>query len=152
MLVIKRKYLLLIGIAILFTSLILSTIPRYLEIRKISENIENELPKLEKSYNRYIEQLKAIEEIKKILKNPPEIEPGMFNGVRISRRGEEITLRGVVNGEEFVKMLNYFIRNPNSYIEYINLRNHAENPMSISTPVESQADVHIKVRILELKK
>lgn len=152
MLVIKRKYLLLIGITILFASLILSTIPRYLEMKRISESIERELPKLEQSYKRYIEQLKAIEEIKKVLKNPPEIEPDMFKGVRISKRGEEITLSGVVSGEEFVKILNYFIRNPNSYVEYIRLKNHAENPMSISTPVESLADVYMKIRILELKK
>ena len=152
MLVIKRKYLFLIGITILFSSLALSTIPKYLEIKKTSETIENDLPKLEESYKRYVEQLKAIEEIKKVLKNPPEISPDMFEGLKISRSKGEITITGTINGEEFVKILNYFIKNPNSYVEYINLKNHAENPMSISTPVESRADVYIKIRVLELKK
>ena len=152
MLVINRKYLMIMGLTLLFVSLFFATVPKYLEIKNTAKSLEAEFPKLEESYRRYTEQLKAMEEIKKVLKNPPEIKPDMFEGVRISKRGEDIILSGVVNGEEFVKILNYFITNPNSYIEYISLRNHAENPISISTPEKSLADVYMKIRILELKK
>ncbi len=152
MLVIKRKYLLALGLTLLFVSLFFATVPKYLEMKSTVRRLESEFPKLEESYKRYVEQLKAIEEIKKVLKNPPEINPEMFEGVRISKRGEDIVLSGVVDGKEFVKILDYFTKNPNSYVESINLRNRAENPISISNPEKPLADIYMKIRILELKK
>ncbi len=152
MLVINRKYLFIMGLSLLFVSLFLATVPRYLEMKSTLRDLEREFPKLEESYKRYTEQLKAMEEIKKVLKNPPEINPQMFKGLRVYKKGEDIIISGVMDGKEFVRILNYFIENPNSYVESINLRNRAENPISISNPEKSLADVYMKIRILELKK
>ncbi len=148
---IKRKYLLILGLTILIVSLALATVPRYRETRDLKKAIEDKLPILEESYDRYIKQLKAMEDLKKVLKKPPDLNIDIFKGMKIVKNRGTISISGRVNGRKLIKILDYFTKNPNSYIESLKVNNKLENPMTISTPVESYANIVIEVRILELR-
>ena len=148
---IKLVFVAIGGIALLAISSFFLIVPRYREISELKVELENRLEKLESAYNKYIGQKRALESLRKILESPPKIEGELFEGLSIRRIEDRYVISGNVNGGKIVRLVDYFMRNPSSYISNLNIRNSLDTPITISTKM-STPDVYMEmeVRIMEL--
>ncbi len=148
---VKRLYAIIAGVAVLIASLVFLIVPRYIEISKISEEIENKLGELESAYRRYVNQKKAIEDLKFVIKEPVKIDLAEFRGLRFrkTRNGFEIT--GKTDGAALMTLLDEVTRNPSAYFEEIYLKNTSDNPITISGATSSEVEVKMRVKTLELR-
>ena len=148
---IKLVFVAIGGIALLAISSFFLIVPRYKEISRLRMELESRLEKLESAYNKYISQKKALESLRKILETPPKIEGKLFEDLSVRRVDDRYIISGSVNGSRIVKLLDYFTRNPSSYISSLKIRNSLDTPITISTKM-STPDVYMKmeVRIMEL--
>ncbi len=148
---IKLFFVAIGGVALLIVSSFFLIVPRYREISELRAELENRLEKLESAYNKYISQKKALENLRKVLKSPPKIEGSLFEGLSVRRVEDRYVISGDVSGDRIVKLVDYFMRNPSSYISSLRIVNSLDTPITISTKM-STPSVHMRmeVRVMEL--
>ena len=148
---IKLFFVAIGGVALLIVSSFFLIVPRYREISELRVELENKLEKLESAYNKYVSQKKALENLRKVLKSPPKIEGDLFEGLSVRRMEDRYVISGDVKGDRVVKLVDYFMRNPSSYISSLRISNSIDTPITISTKM-STPDVHMRmeVRVMEL--
>ena len=148
---IKLFFVAIGGVALLIVSSFFLIVPRYKEISELRAELENRLEKLESAYNKYISQKKALENLRKVLKSPPKIEGSLFEGLSVRRVEDRYVISGDVSGDRIVKLVDYFMRNPSSYISSLRIVNSLDTPITISTKM-STPSVHMRmeVRVMEL--
>ena len=148
---IKLFFVAIGGVALLIVSSFFLIVPRYREISELRVELESKLEKLESAYNKYISQKKALENLRKVLKSPPRVEGDLFEGLSVRRMEDRYVISGDVKGDRVVKLVDYFMRNPSSYISSLRISNSIDTPITISTKM-STPDVHMRmeVRVMEL--
>ncbi len=148
---VRRLYAIIAGVVVLIVSLVFLIVPRYVEISKISEEIENKLGELEGAYRRYVNQKKAIEDLKFVIKEPVKIDLAEFRGLRFRKTRNGFEIIGKTDGMTLMALLDEVTRNPSTYFEEIYLKNTSDNPITISGATSSEVEVMIKVKTLELR-
>ena len=148
---IKLFFVAIGGVVLLIASSFFLIIPRYREISELRIELENKLEKLESAYNKYISQKKALENLRRVLKSPPKIEGDLFKDLSVRKIEDRYVISGDVRGDRVVKLVDYFMRNPSSYISSLKITNSIDTPITISTKM-STPDVHMRmeVRVMEL--
>jgi hypothetical protein len=150
---IKRSYMVILGLVILIAFGYLLFVPRYNEISVLRSEIRERLSNLEVIYDRYVNQKRALEELQKVLKNPPNFDEEPFRGLSITKKRATYEITGDMDGKTFIELMNLLNQSPSVYISKLMVKNLIDIPVVI-TEVKKSSKIRagIEVKTMEMVK